>query len=273
MPADDVLGDRQLGRVEAGGDHEHVDLALGPVGRDDRAAGDLRDRVGHEVDVVGGEGGVVVVGDQDALAAEREVRGDLLAQLGVLDPLPDVVERLLLRGSGDLRPQRERRDGDLLRPVDARPVQPLQAGHVAQRLALERAVGAVVARDHPRRGALVDVEAPAGRLQALLELGHDLDGRGAGADDGDPLAGQVDRVVPPGRVEEVALERVDPLDRRHLRRGEASGADDDRAGRPGAGRGADRPALSVLVPPGALDGGVEDEAVEGRRTRSAIFLR
>ena len=74
--------------------------------------------------------------------------------------------------------------------------------------ALERAVGAVVAGDHPRRGALVDVEVAGD----LLQLGHDLDRRGAGADHGDPLAGQVDVVVPARRVEELALEVLDAVD-------------------------------------------------------------
>src|SRR5204863_364766 len=83
----EVLGDRLLGGEEPGGDHEDVDRALGAVGGDDRVAGDLGDAVGDQVDVVGVERGVVVVGDQDALAADLEVRGDRLAERGVGDAL------------------------------------------------------------------------------------------------------------------------------------------------------------------------------------------
>jgi Tetracyclin repressor-like, C-terminal domain len=45
-----------------------------------------------------------------------------------------------------------------------------------------------------------------------LDGGHDLDGGRAGADERDPLAGQVGAVVPAGRVADRAAEPVKPVD-------------------------------------------------------------
>ena len=109
----------------------------------------------------------------------------------------------------------------------------------------------------------------------LLQLGHDLDRRGAGADHGDPLAGEVDVVVPAGGVEELALEVVDAVDVGQPRLGEAAGADDQRASAVTVAR---RP-VRVRPPSagrrssqrGVLDGGVEDEPVEDAGPRGDLL--
>ena len=93
---------------------------------------------------------------------------------------------------------------------------------MTERRALGARVAPVVARDHPRRGALVDVEV--GR--DLLHLGHDLDRRRAGADHRDALAGQVDGVVPPGGVEQRPGEGVEPVDVGQAWLGQAAGGGD-----------------------------------------------
>jgi hypothetical protein len=94
----------------------------------------------------------------------------------------------------------------------------------------------------------------------VLDLGRDrrddLDRRRAGADDRDPLAAQVDGVVPPGRVHRRAREVADPRDVRQLRLGEDPGRPDDVARRDRAAvRGRQAPEVRVLVPLGARHGG------------------
>ena len=120
-----------------------------------------------------------------------------------------------------------------------------------------RRVAPVVARDHPRGGALVDVEV--GR--DLLHLGDDLDRRRAGPDDRHPLAGEVDRVVPPGGVEERAREGLDALDLRQARLGQAAGAGDQRACDDVARRRPAAPDLGLVVPRRALELGAEHDLV------------
>ncbi len=66
----------------------------------------------------------------------------------------------------------------------------------------------VGARDHPRRGALIELKF--GDLAD--DLGHDLDRAGTGPDDRHPLAGQVDTVVPLGGMESGAGEFVATCD-------------------------------------------------------------
>ena len=58
---------------------------------------DLGDRVGDDVDVVLGERGVVVVGEQDALAADLVVRRQPGTQLGIGDLLREVFAGAAVR--------------------------------------------------------------------------------------------------------------------------------------------------------------------------------
>ena len=96
----------------------------------------------------------------------------------------------------------------------------------------------------------------------LGQLGDRLHGRGAGADDADPLALQVDVVVPARRVERLALERLHALDAGQLRARQDAVGEDHEAGPHGVaaiGVTVHRPV--VLVPLGLLDGGVEQAVV------------
>ena len=77
----------------------------------------------------------------------------------------------------------------------------------------------------------------------LGQLGDRLHCRRSGADDPDALSVEVDVVVPPRRVERVALERLHPADPRQLRRGEDAVGEDHEAGPHGvAAVGEHRPA-------------------------------
>ena len=109
-------------------------------------------------------------------------------------------------------------------PEQPEAVQLAVVGHVAQQ-PLE-AVGhrLVVVRDRevPVRGALEDLE----RRHLLGDDRRELGGAAPGADHADALAGEVDAVVPLGRVERRAGEAVAAFDVRQLRAVElADGAD------------------------------------------------
>ena len=79
--AADQLRERRVGDVEAGAEDDRVDLALGSVGGRDRVLADALDRLGHHARVLAGQRRVAVVGDQDALAADRVIGRQLRAQL------------------------------------------------------------------------------------------------------------------------------------------------------------------------------------------------
>ena len=81
----DAVGDRHVGDVEAGAEDDRVDLALGAVGGDQRVAAHLRQAGGDHVDVGLRQRRVVAVGQQDALAADAVVGGELGPQRRVLD--------------------------------------------------------------------------------------------------------------------------------------------------------------------------------------------
>ena len=154
-------------------------------------------------------------------------------------------------------------DVGLAAQVDGGAVGALQARHVAQGGLLEAPVAPVVAGQHVRRRALVDVEVG----DPLGQLGDDLDRRRPGADHGDPPALEVDVVVPARGVEQLALEGVDALDVGQAGLGEPTRADHERARDPGdvpvGARGGAEPALLRGVPARAGEPGVEDEAVQG----------
>ena len=71
--------------MEAGGQHDRVGGPLDAVAVEDRVRPDLGDAGGDEFGVGCGDGGEVVVADQDALAADRVVRRQRRAELGVAD--------------------------------------------------------------------------------------------------------------------------------------------------------------------------------------------
>jgi AcrR family transcriptional regulator len=85
------------------------------------------------------------------------------------------------------------------------------------------------------------------------DRGDELDRRGAGADRGDALAVQRDRVVPAGGVEGGALEALEPGEGGDLGLHQRAGAADQHPRAHRALRGLDLPPLGALVPARALD--------------------
>ena len=115
-------------------------------------------------------------------------------------------------------------------------------------------VQAVELRHDPGRRALVDRR----RGRDLGDLGNELDRARAGPDHRDPLTGQVDVVVPLGRVERRPVELFDPGERRDRRPGQLSARGDEKVELAGAAvLGAHRPAARGGVEAGARDLGAE----------------
>jgi hypothetical protein len=83
-PTHDLHRREEVGGLEARAVDDHVDLVHPAVGRADALGGDLGDGVGHEVDVVAGEGpGPGPVVEDEALGEGRVLGDHLLLQLGV----------------------------------------------------------------------------------------------------------------------------------------------------------------------------------------------
>src|SRR3984885_15941917 len=86
--------------------------------------------------------------------------------------------------------------------------------------------GDVPSGQHPSWGALK----PLDELGLLDQFGDDLDRAGAGADDRDPLAGEVIAVVPPGTVDLVTAVGIDAADVGEAGVGQRPGRQYDGAG-------------------------------------------
>ena len=152
--------------------------------------------------------------------------------------------------------------GEVLQP----PLLPARRVDGGEPLRVDRVVVAHVDR---RRRALEDVELLARRG----EVGDALHRRGAGADDADPLVGQLvhrrpDRVaagvvvVPAAGVEGVALEVLEAGDAGELRHVQRPGAHGEELRRElVAAVGADDPRVTVVVPLQVRDLGVEQRVV------------
>ena len=179
--------------------------------------------------------GYHVVGDQHALAAQPERRRELAPQLGVLDLLAHVRAGDLLGAAHDLRVLDEAQQEALAAPVDAAAHGLLQERQRPVQAALDARRRPVGVRQDPRRGALEDVHL----ADAVGDLRHELDRRGAGADDRDALAGEVVVVVPLGGVEHRALEAAHAPDPRHRRVAQRAGRV-DRAAAPSTRRARSR---------------------------------
>ena len=253
-----VVGDQAVGGVVAGGEDDHVEVEVLTRGGDDARLVEAGDAVGAVVQ--GGvrrrQRGIERVGQDDPLAADRVVRRDLGAQLRVRHLGLDVAQGLALRDPLE-QPAAvlEADDPGLELPVD-RGAQRALEGTQPQQPPLERGEDAVRAGEHPVGAALEDVE-----LRDLgLDRGDDLGGARARPDDRDPLAGEVDVVVPAVGVEGVAREVVEAGERRHDRRAQRAGRVDDEARAvDGAVGGAHGPGLAV--PLRRHDLGAEDGAL------------
>ena len=203
-----------------------------------RRADLLPDHLGH--DVVGGR--------VHALVGEDVEDAEQLALLpGRLEPL---AADLLASGAGE---DVGRLDGHpAARPPGGVPVGVAVLVQLLQRLGRGRAV---VRRDGEVRGALEDRELA--RLEGDERDG--LDAGRAGADDRDPLAGEVDALVRPaaGEVDRPG-ETSGPFDVRRLRHRQAAGGHDVvPAPHLPVAVGRDHPLFRRLVPASRGDGGRE----------------
>ncbi len=85
--ADDLEPGQVVAGFETRRQHDGVDVDGAPACGDDRCAGDAADGIGHEVDVGALQCEVVLLAEQDPLAAERVARRQRIAQLLVGDVL------------------------------------------------------------------------------------------------------------------------------------------------------------------------------------------
>ena len=172
------------------------------------------------------EGPVIAVRHQDALAAELVVRRELLALDGVLHLTLEILEAGALEDLSEALVGDGAVDHELEVPVEDPAVRPLEEGKAPVDAPLELGDVAVELGEDPRCGALVEVEL----LDVARNLWDELDGRRAGADDGDALALEVHGVVPLGGVEGGALEALEALKVRLRGNVEAADAGDEEAG-------------------------------------------
>ena len=144
-----------------------------------RCARGLFDPRGDQFDVGAGQRGVVVVGHQHPLAAERVARRQLAPQRRVADLAARgaAAEPLGRPHAGWGAVEAERRT-TLLQPVDQAAVGAPGRREEPEEAPLALGYGAVGLGQHPRRGALEHGE----RADLLGDLRDELDRAGAGAD-------------------------------------------------------------------------------------------
>ena len=118
------------------------------------SARDPRDRVGDQIDRIHGQGRVVIVGQQHALAAQQVIRRESPAQFRVGDlPIP-------VRGGpgrDELQDPGRVTEGERIgvpAGQDQLPFEPLRPGHPAERQSLGTREFPISAGHDPRRGAL-----------------------------------------------------------------------------------------------------------------------
>lgn len=139
-------------------------------------------------------------------------------------------------------------------PVESGPQSGAQAGDRGERAPQHRRKRDIGARQHPGRGALIQLQF----TDPPDDLGHQLDGAGAGPDDGDPLTGQLDVVVPLCRMGGRAGELIEAFDVGNARDVQRAGPGDEELGDVlPVGVGEHVPAVLVVVPVGPVDPGVE----------------
>ena len=244
--------------MEAGGNDDGVDLTHAAIGGDDGVRPHRGDAIGDDIDVRLCQCRVVGVRHQDALAADLPARGDFGAQPGIGDRALDVALGKFLHRHKHFGCIGQGETDELLAAVDGASYQPLVAGNVREGKAFCGRVVAVETGKHPRGGALIHVKL----LHSFGQFGDDLDGRGSGADDGDAFAGQVDVVIPPGGVEDLALELVETIDVRQCRLGQRTHCRHHEIRREGPRRSAHMPPRLLRVPPDLVNLAAEPVSVE-----------
>ena len=228
VPAGDAQGGQYFGGPEPGGVHQHVGRVPLAVDGDHGVGLDVVDPGAHQLHVVAHQGRQprpVVL--QGALAGGRVVGHHLGRQLRVIghlaeDPVGEhLAGELVGFADGSVLIGVVRVHPGCLQalvasgPEDKEPVPPAVKGEVAQRPQHAGADGGVVVRvgEHPlgrplEHGQVADLGG---------NRGGDLEPAGPGPDHGYLLAGEVDVVVPPGRVEGRPGKGVGALDHRQVR--------------------------------------------------------
>ena len=227
-------------------------LALDAVLAHDRVRPHLADGAGHHLDVRLDERRIPLVCGQDALAADRVARPQLLPQRRVLDLVVQVPERHLLDEAPEPRAPELQHEA-LACPVDAGPHGELRGREDAVDGPLPAAERPVAVRHHPRRRPLEDVQL----LDLRLDLRDELDRRRPRSDHRHALARQLVLVVPARRVEDRPLEALESGQVRRVRIAQRPLRGDHDIGGQLALRRLDPPQLRVLVPVGGQQLAVE----------------
>ena len=206
VAAGDPHPGQAAGHPEPRGEHQRVARVLGAVRGDHAAGRDPADPLGHQVDVVPREGGVVVAGEQHPLAADLIVRRQSRPQPGIGHLLVQVPSGMHLERLHQLRAEREPEPAQLQREVERVAERSLAGREPGVYGALARADRAVRLRRHPRCGALEHGQP----FDLRGDPRYELDRACAGPDHRDPAAGQVVGVVPVRGVERGTGERAEP---------------------------------------------------------------
>ncbi len=209
---------QELGGREAGAPDQDVGLVQRAVVGAHAAGLQPGDAPGDHLDVLPGQRGVPVVGEEQPLAADRVVRHQAAAQRPVRH-LPAQGEPPGGPHRGDQRPADRGAAGErgvepLGDPEDRPPLGGQAGRHPTEEPPVPRGVLPVRLRHDVRRAALEDRQ----RGHPVHDARHELDGAGAGAHHGHPPPGQVDVVAPLRGVEGGAVEVA--RDGRHHRVGE-----------------------------------------------------
>ena len=199
-----VFGVGMIGDAEAGGQNDGIDRAFHAIVGHDTGGPHLADMLCDHVNILAAQRRIEIVGEQDALAADRVVWGQSGAQRGILYLPLQVPARDPFGCLQHARPIGEAEDERLALPVDPAAREALGHGSRAEEGARARTYGAIQARQNPRRGTLKQVEL----ADARLDLRDELDGGGARADDRDALAVEAVAVVPARRVKDGSLKSV-----------------------------------------------------------------
>ena len=197
-----------VGRSETSAEDNGVDRTLLATLGHDAVCADFHDRIGDQRNVRASQGRVVVVGNQHALAAHYIVGRQLAAQLRVAYLPTQVMARHKTGKAQNVGAYRKAKYPRLQERVDTSPPYLLEGRVALEQPALAGTDRAIWLGHDPWRSALIQVQL----ADMWLDLRHELNRGRAGADDGNPLAGQVIVMVPLLRVEQVALEAIQPLD-------------------------------------------------------------
>ena len=257
--------ERRTGQVHVvtGGEHDAVQVVLDAVAGAKAHRAQCRDGPVDQLAVVALQRGVVVAGDQHALAARGEVGRELAAQPRVFDLTVQVHPAEPGHHRGQRGVPHQRRRAGLVAPIQRLARKLLHRRSFGEHRLDSRRRREIEAGEHPARGALEYLH----EIGLLDQFGDDLDRAGAGADDTDPLSGEVVILVPAGTVNLVALVGVDAPDVGEAGVGQRPGRQDHRAGAKtlAAGRGCG-PGAGVLVEGQSGDFVAELECGDGCRT-------